>query len=177
MPLTTIVAAGDLLLNATLALEPGPRHLFGALQALPVSDNPYARLWRATELVREHRGDSHLAACVAAGLTMAEMNVFTEVWLGFPVGAYSATRGFSEAQLNTAVDTFVRRGWMDNERLTPTGANVRERIELATDAGQEQLVRALGSLLDDLCVQLETVSAAVLAAHAAPADPRKRAAG
>jgi hypothetical protein len=51
---------------------------------------PSARLG-AAELVREHRGDGHLAAPVAAGLDVVTMNVLT-VWLGYPPGEYSATR-------------------------------------------------------------------------------------
>ncbi len=42
------------------------RPLFSALRGLPVPDSPHGRLWRAAELVREHRGDGHLAAVVAA---------------------------------------------------------------------------------------------------------------
>ncbi len=173
-----IVTAGAALMAAVSTIEPGPRHLFGALQALAVPADPYGRLWRAAELVREHRGDSHLAACVAAGLDMAEMNVLTEVWLGYPVGEYSSTRGFDAAALASAVDRLTARGWMsDGGVLTPTGQTARDAIESATDLGQVGLVEAIGAGLDDLVASLSRISGAVLDARAAPADPRKRAAG
>ena len=173
-----IAAAGATLLAAVSTLEPGPRHLFGALQALLVPDDPYGRLWRAAELVREHRGDSHLAACVAAGLDMAEMNVLTEVWLGYAVGEYSATRGFDAASLVSAVERLADRGWTSEAgALTSAGQAARDAIEAATDLGQARLVSALGDGLDDLVATLSRISAAVLDARAAPADPRKRAAG
>lgn len=178
----TITTCADQLLTALAALEPGPRHLFGALQALAVPTDPHGRLWRAAELVREHRGDSHLSACVAAGLDMVEMNVLTEIWLGYPVGAYSATRGFDEAQLAAAVARLAARGWMIDGALSDAGRAARNDIEAATDVGQHQLISALRDgfdeqKFDELCAQLETISAAIIANHVAPADPRKRAAG
>ncbi len=172
-----VTSAGRRLHEAVASLEPGARHLFGALQALPVPDDPHGRLWRAAELVREHRGDTHLAACVAAGLTMAEMNVFTEVWLGYPVGEYSSTRGFDADALAVAVAGLVARGWLVDGALTATGRAARDRLEEVTDAGQRQLVEALGSDVDELITQLSVIGEVVVASRAAPADPRKRAAG
>ena len=173
-----IAAAGAALLAAVSTLEPGPRHLFGALQALPVPADPHGRLWRAAELVREHRGDTHLAACAVAGLDMAEMNVLTELWLGYAVGEYSSTRGFDATALASAVERLTARGWMsDGGALTSAGRTARDAIESATDAGQARLVEAVGIGLDDLVITLSYISAAVLDARAAPADPRKRAAG
>jgi helix-turn-helix protein len=58
----------DTLLDALRPLDGSARPLFSGLRELPVPADPNGRLWRAAELVREHRGDGHLAACVAAGL-------------------------------------------------------------------------------------------------------------
>ena len=109
---------------------------------------------------------------------MAQMNVLTELWLGYGVGEYSATRGFDAAALQAAVGRLEERGWVSNGRtLTPLGRAAREEIEAATDEGQTELVRALGSGLDEMVLSLRELGGHVLAAHAAPADPRKRAAG
>lgn len=108
---------------------------------------------------------------------MAEMNVFTEVWLDYPVGEYSGTRGFDADTLAVAVAGLTGRGWMANGALTPSGVVARNRLEESTDEGQQQLVAALGSDLDELVQSLETIGAAVVASRAAPADARKRAAG
>jgi hypothetical protein len=173
-----IEEVGSLLHAAVASLEPGPRHLFGALQALPVPADPYGRLWRAAELVREHRGDTHLAACVSAGLDMAEMNVLTEVWLGYAVGEYSATRGFSPDLLQAAAVRLRARGWFDGEsHLTSDGQAARDEIEVRTDVGQTQLMAAIGDALGNILAGCATINDAILDAHAAPADPRKRAAG
>jgi hypothetical protein len=125
------------LLEVLATVEPGPRHLFGALQSLAVPSDPHGRLWRAAELFREHRGDGHLAACAAAGLDMAEMNVLTETWLGYPLGEYSATRGFSPEQLASAESRLKDRGWMAaDSTMTEAGRQARIAIEEATDLSQ-----------------------------------------
>jgi hypothetical protein len=178
IPLAAIDAAGRQLMDVMQSIEPGPRHLFGALQSLPVPDNSHGRLWRAAELFREHRGDGHLAACATFDLDMAEMNVLTERWLQYPVGEYSATRGFSPEQLQQACDALRGRGWMDGANdLTASGRSARDEIEKRTDEGQSRIIRVLGNELDDLVQLCQPVSDAILTSHAAPADPRKRAAG
>jgi hypothetical protein len=155
------------------------RPLFAALRALPVPDDPHGALWRAAEMYREHRGDGHLAACVSAGLDAVEMNVLTELWLDYPVGEYSGTRGFAPDRIDAAVASLADRGWVDADArtLTEDGRTARERIEQATDDSQRAIVAALGVDIDALINDLVPVADAVLAASAAPSDPRKRAAG
>ena len=170
-------AIADPLLAALDGLDGLGRPLFSALRSLPVPTSPAGRLWRAAELVREHRGDAHLAALVAAGLTAAEANVLTERWLGFGLGEYSATRGFGPAELGVAVTNLRARGWMDGDDLTDEGVAARVEIEAATDAGQESLIEACGADLDDIIARAADVSGRLVAARAFPPDPRKRAGG
>ncbi len=173
-----VVLVGDALMRVLGSIEPGPRHLFGALQSVPVSADPYARVWRGAELFREHRGDSHLAACVSADLDMTEMNVLTEVWLGYPVGEYSGSRGFGPDELEAAASRLRARGWFgaDNS-LTDAGRQAREQIEAMTDTAQQRVVDALQPGWDELVAAAQRIGDAILVAQAAPADPRKRAAG
>lgn len=174
----TVALVADRLGAACAAVDVGFRPLFGALRALPLPDDVYGRAWRAAELVREHRGDGHLAAVTAAGVDTVEANVLTEVWLGYPVGEYSATRGLTPERLRAAAERLVARGWMtDDDTLTHAGRVARDAIEVATDESQRSLIDALGADLDAVTTAAEVVGAAVLAVHAAPADPRKRAAG
>ncbi|HEY0399309.1 MAG TPA: hypothetical protein VGF00_13025, partial [Acidimicrobiia bacterium] len=51
------------------------RPLFGALRSLPWPDEPHLGLWHACTLLREHRGDGHVAALTAAGLDGCEAHV------------------------------------------------------------------------------------------------------
>ena len=175
---TVIARFGDALLPALAELDCTGRPLFGSLRSLPRPDTSSGAAWRAAELVREHRGDGHLAACVAAGLDAAEMNVLTEVWLAYPVGEYSATRGFSASRIDAAADALRDRGWLDEAGvITANGRTAREAIEAATDLSQRALVAVLGEAVEDVIADAAIISAAILRHHAAPADPRKRAAG
>ncbi len=171
-------AFGDRLLVACDSLDGIGRPLFGALRGLPVPDSAYGRAWRAAELVREHRGDGHNAAVVAAGLDVAEANVLTEVWLGYRLGEYSASRGLGPERLRSAADGLQARGWFDaDDGLTVAGRAARDDIEAATDRSQQALIEALADDLAAVIAQGTTLTDAVLRAQAAPADPRKRAAG
>jgi len=154
------------------------RPLFSGLRSLPEPSDPHAALWRAAEMFREHRGDGHLAACVAAGLDQVEMNVLTELWLDYTAGEYSSTRGFGPERIEEAVATLRASGWVDDGgALTSDGRAARDEIELATDMSQQRLIAAAGDGLDTLIDDLAAIGDAVVGAHAAPADPRKRAAG
>ena len=170
-------AVADPLLAALERLDGLGRPLFAALRALPLPTSPAGRLWRGAELVREHRGDGHLAALVATGLTAVEANVLTERWLGFDLGEYSATRGFGPEQIDSAIDALEVRGWVDGAELTTTGRAERTAIEQATDDTQHALHAALGDRLDEIVEGAARISSRLIAARSAPADPRKRAGG
>jgi hypothetical protein len=170
-------AVADPLLEALDAADGMGRALFSGLRGLPLPSTAAGRLWRAAELVREHRGDGHLAAAAAAGIEWRELNVLTELWLGFAPGEYSASRGMSAAQVGEVVAELERRGLAAGGALTAEGRGTRDRLEAATDTSQAALVAALGAKLDDVVSAAAAISDRVVAARAFPTDPRKRAAG
>jgi hypothetical protein len=153
------------------------RPLFSALRSLPRPDSPHGRLWRAAELVREHRGDGHLAAVAASGLDGLAVNVLTELWLGFAVGEYTATRLLGPDAVAAGVASLERSGLVADGALTDAGRVVRERLEDDTDRSQRALVEALGDQLEPIVAGTDAISAALVAARSFPSDPRKRAAG
>jgi hypothetical protein len=170
-------AIADPLLDVLDGLEGLGRPLFSALRALERPDSPAGRLWRAAELVREHRGDGHLAALVAAGVGAAEANVLTERWLGFDLGEYSGTRGFSPDAIAVAAAELERRGWLSDGDVTEVGRAARSTIEAATDTSQHRLVEACGADLAAIVDGAAAISTRLIDAHSFPADPRKRAGG
>ena len=167
----------DALLDAVAPLDATGRALFSGLRDLAVPADPFGRLWRAADLVREHRGDGHLAACISAGLTMVEMNVLTELWIGYPPGEYSSTRRHSPESIEIALHGFTERGWWDGDALTAEGRSARDAIEASTDASQQQLVERLGSDIYRLIGAAAEMAETVIAAGAFTDDQRKRAAG
>jgi hypothetical protein len=170
-------AVADPLLAAIEQLDGMGRPLFSALRELSLPASPQGRLWRAAELVREHRGDGHLAATITFGLDAVEANVFTELWLGYGLGEYSGTRGWSAERIAAAVASLESRGWMRNGVLTAEGVQARLRLEADTDNTQEQLVALIGDRVDDLIGRASALSDRVMDAVSFPPDPRKRAAG
>ena len=94
----------DLLADAAEGADGTGRPLFSGLRGRGRPGDPFQRLWWACDLVREHRGDSHVAVVNAAGLGPVEMNVLTECWLGMPQLSYTATRGWPEGAMRAAVD-------------------------------------------------------------------------
>jgi helix-turn-helix protein len=159
------------------AAEAVGRPLFAGLADRPWPGDPYGQLWRACDLLREHRGDSHVAACVAAGLDAVEMNILTELWLEMPLFSYTASRAWSPDAMQAAADRLRARGLLDGDALSAAGRNVREAIEARTDRAQQPILQAIGADLDGVVQQLNQWSAVLVDGGAFPPDPLKRAAG
>lgn len=172
-----VAPVADRLLAAARTLPTAGRPLYAGLLDLPVSDEPAGRLHRACELVREARGDAHVAVAVSAGLGPVEMNVFTEVWNGIEQGSYTATRGWDDGQVAAAVAVLESRGWLSAGALTQTGRQVRHELEAATDVAQWRLVEALGDALDDVVGALDAWGERCVVAGVFPADVLRRACG
>jgi hypothetical protein len=176
-PTSEVNWVGDALLEATAGLDRTARPLFAGLMDVPVPADPHGRLWRAADLVREHRGDSHLAACIAAGLDVVEMNVLTELWIGYPPGEYASTRRHPPEAIDAAMTTLAARGWLDGSALSAAGRDARDGIEGATDAAQDRLLENLGDDTERVIQAASAMADEVIAAGAFTDDPRKRAAG
>ncbi|MGF1595685.1 MAG: hypothetical protein ACFCVK_01945 [Acidimicrobiales bacterium] len=169
--------AADRLGRAVAELDRSGRPLYAGLADLPFPDDPVGVLWRSAEMVREHRGDGHVAACVVEGLDPVAMNILTELWVGMPLGAYTASRGWDEATIAERAATLRQEGLLDGDGLSDDGLALRERIEDATDRAQDDLVDRLGADVDDLIGQLDDWSERCVVAAAFPPDAYKRAAG
>ncbi len=153
------------------------RPLFAGLASLPWPDQPSGQLWRAVNLLREFRGDTHVAVCVAAGLDGVEMNVLTERWIGWDPQSYSATRGWSAEALDAAYARLGARGWLSGDNLTDDGLAVREELERRTDAGVQHVIDAIGPDLDTVIAVCRRWSDMLVSAGVVPPDPYKAAAG
>lgn len=178
-----IGAVADVLLEAATHADGTGRPLFSGLRDQPVPADAIGRLWRACELIREHRGDSHVAVCVAAGLSPVAMNVLTELWVGMSIATYSASRFWSEPTIEATCDDLRSRGWLDGDQLSESGRTMRDGIETATDELQASVVRDLvlacadGAAVDALIEDLSDWSQRCIDAEAFPPDVFKRAAG
>ncbi len=167
----------DRLTAATAAGGSPGRGLFSARRAqIPPSD-PFERLWWAGETLRDHRGDSHIAAAAVAGVGAIQMNILTELALGGPLGRYTATRGWSPEAIDEAAQTLRGRGWLSGRGLTTAGQDARRAIESDTDHMDAPVIAAIGDDLPRVLAELETWGRACIDAQAFPRDQFKRAAG
>src|SRR4051794_21954813 len=60
--------ATELLLRAATSAPVEGRPMYAALRAIPAPDDVVARLFHAASLLREHRGDGHIAALMTEGV-------------------------------------------------------------------------------------------------------------
>ncbi|GAB2931911.1 hypothetical protein GCM10027047_30340 [Rhodococcus aerolatus] len=152
------------------------RPLAAGLASLAWPADPLGRLWHATTLLRELRGDVAQAAAVAAGLTGLQANLVTEYWVGWEPTAYAASRGWSAEAMAAADAELVARGWVADGALTDTGRAERDAIEARTDAAMDRVLAPVDDLAG-LTTRLDGWSERVVAGGGAPRDPYKRVSG
>jgi len=128
--------AAKLARTATEAAGVEGRPLYAAHVALPWPDPPHLQLWHAATLLREHRGDGHIAALVLSGLSGLEASVtYVATGHSMPEEVQRKTRGYSEEEWQRTKDELRDRQLLDDGyALTDTGRALREQIEVQTDA-------------------------------------------
>jgi hypothetical protein len=144
---------------------------------MPWPDAPLAQLWRVCHALCEHRGDSHIAVYTVAGFDPVEMNMLTELWVGWPLGTFSATRAWGPERTEQALTRLRGEGLIDGDELTEAGRSARQAIEDRTDALEQAVVDAIGPELLDVIAQLNAWGAKVTESGNFPPDPREHAAG
>ncbi|WP_251060868.1 hypothetical protein [Streptomyces sp. ISL-100] len=140
-----IAEAAALARRAAEAADTAGRPLAAANAALPWPDAPHLVLWQAATVLREHRGDGHLAALLTAGLDPVEALVS---FAG--IGAASAetfrSRGWSDEEWAAARERLAVRGLLDADGVaTEAGRALRGEVERATDELAAAPWQALGA--------------------------------
>jgi hypothetical protein len=97
--------------------------------------SPHVELWHAVTLLREYRGDGHVAALLTNGLSGIDALVtHVATGRGFTEPAAKASRGWSDEQWAAAQESLQARGLLDTDgTLTDAGVALRERVEADTD--------------------------------------------
>ena len=133
LPAAEVAEAADRLAEVAGRIDPAGRVLGAANAALPLPDDPLARLWQAATTLREHRGDGHVAALVAAGLSGCEVLVWRSV-TDLSREVLQPYRGWTDEEWDAAAARLRARGWLDGDgRPTDTGVAEFGEIETATD--------------------------------------------
>lgn len=122
------------------------RPLFAAHASLPWPDAPHLQLWHAATLLREHRGDGHIAALVLAGLSGPEAAItYMATGGSMSEDLMRGTRGYSEQEWTAVKDSLRARGLLGSDNvLTADGQRLRAGIEAQTDAAARAPYDQLG---------------------------------
>jgi hypothetical protein len=138
--------AADLLATAARTAPADGRPLFAANAALPWPEEPVARLWHATTLLREQRGDGHNAVLAAHGISGRECNVLHAAAGRVPREMIAPARDYDDDTWQEQVERLAARGLLDGAgALTAAGTELKARIEQDTD----RLALAAFDVLDD----------------------------
>lgn len=128
-----VATAADLSAKAARSAAMDGRPLFAANAALDWPDEPVAKLWHATTLLREQRGDGHVAVLTSLGISGRECNVLHAAAGRVPKEMIMRSRDYDDEQWDFYRDRLIRRGLLDGDDLTDAGRDLKQRIEDDTD--------------------------------------------
>ena len=166
-----VSAAAELAGKAARQARLDGRPLFAANRALPWPDDPLAALWHAATLLREHRGDAHVAVLAAAGVSGRECNVLQAAAGAVPRDYIARARDYDDAEWSYHEQRLAERGLLNNDgSITTAGRELKDHVESTTDALG---LLALDALNDDevetLFQALTPITRAVVAGGDVPA--------
>ncbi len=129
-----VIEAAELARAAAVGLPPHGRPLYAGHAGLDWPDAPHLVLWHAVTLLREFRGDGHVAVLLGAGVSgLDALITHTATGRGFTEAAAKATRGWSDDEWTTGVRRLREQRLLNDDGLTEDGMQLRESIEVATD--------------------------------------------
>ncbi|WP_175519595.1 hypothetical protein [Streptomyces sp. CAI-85] len=140
-----LAEAAALARRAAEAAQTAGRPLAAANAALDWPATPHLQLWHAATILREHRGDGHLAALLTAELDPVEALVSFAAIGAAPVERFES-RGWTPAEWAAARDRLAARGLVEADgTATEAGRDLRRRVEQDTDRLAIGPWRALGA--------------------------------
>ncbi|MER6301242.1 hypothetical protein ABT247_16985 [Kitasatospora sp. NPDC001539] len=150
----------DALEQAASRLDCAGRVLAAANAALPRPSGLYERLWQAATVMREHRGDGHVAALVAAGLDGCEALVI-RCAMDMRRDQLQPMRGWTDAEWEAAAGRLVERGWLTAAgAVTELGRTRHQSLEAATDLAAARVWEGYPRAeLDRLAAALKPIAA------------------
>lgn len=121
-----------------------PLHAAHTQVAWP-DDGPAMQAWWAATLIREHRGDGHIAALVDAEVRPCEALVLQHTYAGVPRETLQGTRNWPDDEWTAAVESLASRGWLTGDGgPTDAGRDGLAKIEARTDELAMYPLNAIG---------------------------------
>ena len=156
VPESQVDEAAELLSAAARAVDLPGRVLAAANADLPWPADPIGRLWHAATILREQRGDGHVAALLAAGVDGSESVVWRSVLDGGTLAArMQPARGWTDQQWQAAAERLAGRGWIDTAGAATTVARAAyAQVETLTDELAAGPWRRLGADTTRRCARV-----------------------
>jgi hypothetical protein len=124
---------------------PEGRPLFAAHASLPWPDDPLLVLWHAQTLLREFRGDGHIAAMTVEGVGGLEALIIHGATGEVPPATLQMSRRWPSEEWAEGEERLRARGWLDGDgALTDAGRAHRSWVEDRTDALAAPAYEVLG---------------------------------
>ncbi|HEX5587975.1 MAG TPA: hypothetical protein VFZ17_11760, partial [Acidimicrobiia bacterium] len=142
------------------------RPLFAGYASLPWPDEPHLALWHAHYLVREFRGDGHIAVLTADGITGVEALCLHIAQLPMLGPIFRQSRAWTDAEWAATVGSLRARGWLadgDELALSEQGAERRNQIEHRTDVLEVPAYAPIGQAGCERLIELGAPIAKALA--------------
>jgi hypothetical protein len=157
----------ELLLGAATSAPFEGRPMYAALRAIPIPDDVVARCFHAASLLREHRGDGHIAALMSEGVGGLEAHVLLALDMGMPAEQFGRIHHLPPRQLAALIDGMRHRNLIgDDGWLSEQGRAVKQGVEALTD---DLAAKPYDSLepdeLDELAVILAPLAKLLVAAQ------------
>jgi hypothetical protein len=141
-----IARAAAIVARAVEGCEPFGRPLFAANADLRWPREAHHSLWQGCTLLREHRGDGHVAVLQNAGVDPCESHALRIAVAGIDRSTIAPNRGWDDSDWSSAHARLVDRGWLDPAYApTPAGVDAHRAIEADTDRLALGPVRRLGA--------------------------------
>jgi hypothetical protein len=163
--------AAELTAKAARSAPLDGRPLCAANAALRWPTEPLAMLWHAATLLREQRGDAHVAVLTVSGLSGRECNVLHAASGRVPQEMIMRSRDYDEDQWRQYQNQLVERGLLDaGGALTDAGRTLKLHIEETTDAMSLSALDGLDDAeVEELFRNLTPIARAVVGAGDIPA--------
>ena len=157
----------DLLIKAATSAPCEGRPMYAGLRAIPIPDDVVGRLFHAASLLREHRGDGHIAALMIEGVGGLEAHVLLALDMDMPAAKFGRIHHLPATQLDAVIDGMRSRGLIgDDGWLSDQGHGVKRRVEELTDDLAAKPYEILErDELDELIAALEPLATRLLAAQ------------
>ncbi len=149
-----VAEAAAIARDAALAAPTAGRALAAANTALSWPDLPHLVLWHAQTVLREHRGDGHVAALLTAGLDPAEALVLFAANGAVGSERLRASRGWSEQEWAAAGNRLAGRGLYEGGAATAAGRALLVEVEARTDLLADVPWAAVGDAAAERLVEL-----------------------